>query len=53
MTPHGVVLTDAPLPKDDACPQCRADASRRVLSGGFGVPFEVCSQCGHQFKEPA
>lgn len=47
-----LVLTDAPplRRRDDRCPQCRADVSRRVLSAGFGTPHDVCGQCGHEFS---
>ena len=34
-----------------ACPSCRANRDRRVLSGGFGEPHDVCGQCGHEFQE--
>lgn len=50
-----VVLTDpAPLRKADTrCPSCRADKDRRVLSAGFGIPHDVCGQCGYEFVEDA
>lgn len=36
---------------DDHCPKCGAPAERRVLSGGFGYPHDVCGNCGHDFEE--
>jgi uncharacterized protein (DUF983 family) len=33
------------------CPRCQAPATRRVLSGGFGQPHDVCGACGHDFPE--
>lgn len=47
-----IVITDAkPVDQDGRCPRCRADESKRVLSGGFGHPHEVCSACAYEFKE--
>lgn len=47
-----IVLTDPkPLPKDGSCPRCRADQDKRVLSGGFGEPHDICGQCGYEFQE--
>lgn len=54
MTTPAIVLTDPkPLPKtaDGKCPKCRAEADKRVLSGGFGEPHDVCGQCGYDFPE--
>ena len=34
---------------DPRCPKCQAGPDRRVLSGGFGEPHEVCGQCGFDF----
>lgn len=36
---------------DTNCPKCKAPASRRVLSSGFGEPHDVCGQCGYEFEE--
>lgn len=33
------------------CPRCKAPATRRVLSSGFGKPHDVCGACGHDFEE--
>jgi Zn ribbon nucleic-acid-binding protein len=33
------------------CPRCNADKSKRVLSSGFGVPHDCCSNCGHEWSE--
>jgi hypothetical protein len=30
----------------DNCPDCGAGPERRVLSAGFGKPYEVCGKCG-------
>jgi uncharacterized protein (DUF983 family) len=35
----------------DDCPKCQAGPEKRVLSGGFGEPHDVCSKCGHDFQE--
>jgi len=53
MAQPAIVLTDqTPLHDPDGrCPQCRAEESRRVLSGGFGDPHEVCGSCGFEFIE--
>lgn len=43
-----------PLPsraKPTRCPNCGASPDKRVLSGGFGEPHDVCSRCGMEFKE--
>ena len=32
------------------CPRCHAGTDKRVLSGGFGQPHDVCTQCGHEFS---
>ena len=36
---------------DRRCPQCGAGPERRTKSAGFGMPHDVCRQCGHEFKE--
>jgi len=36
---------------DTRCPDCRADQSARVASGGFGALHDVCGKCGHDFEE--
>lgn len=52
MTKPEIVLTDpAPVPTDTRCPRCRASHEARVASSGFGVPHDVCSQCGYDFDE--
>lgn len=33
------------------CPRCRATDDKRVLSGGFGEPHDVCGVCGYDFEE--
>lgn len=42
-----------PAPKVDrsACPGCGADRSKRVASGGFGEPHDVCRECGYEWQE--
>jgi hypothetical protein len=37
--------------KPTRCPTCGASADKRVLSGGFGEPHDVCARCGHEFDE--
>lgn len=34
---------------ETTCPRCRAGEERRVPSGGFGLPHEVCGVCGYEF----
>lgn len=50
-TQKTIILTDAPLPKSDLCPTCRAGLDRRVLSAGFGFPHQLCGRCGYDFGE--
>lgn len=38
-------------PADGKCPRCHAAKDRRVLSGGFGEPHDVCGVCGYEFEE--
>lgn len=56
-TPALVGPDGRPVPRprhaSTACPRCRADEGKRVKSSGFGTPHEVCSECGHEFKEGA
>ena len=50
--PKTIVLTDPrPLPKDGRCPRCGAGKDKRVASGHFGAPHDVCRNCGHEFAE--
>jgi len=35
------------------CPVCGEGPDKRTAAGGFGQPHEVCTQCGHEFKEDA
>lgn len=50
--PEGIVLTDAYVPKDGSCPNCRAPRSERMPSCGFGrVAKEICGRCGRVFGE--
>lgn len=38
--------------KDDKCPQCRAEADKRVATSGFGPNKNVCcGVCGYAFGE--
>jgi transposase-like protein len=47
-----ITLTDPKqLPPSTDCPRCAATNDRRVLSGGFGEPHDVCGQCGYEFQE--
>jgi rubredoxin len=49
-----VTLVDAsgkPVKRDTRCPQCQAGPDKRVASGGFGEPHDVCVVCGHEFQE--
>jgi predicted RNA-binding Zn-ribbon protein involved in translation (DUF1610 family) len=32
------------------CPQCGADKAKRVASGGFGAPHDVCAVCGYEWE---
>lgn len=50
-----LVITDVkPLPADDRCPQCRAQASKRVVMATFGGdPKQACGGCGYEFPEEA
>ena len=35
------------------CPQCGAKPEKRVQNSSFGTArWEICSNCGHEFKEP-
>jgi len=34
---------------DTTCPTCGAGVSKRIASGGFGVPHPVCSVCGYEW----
>lgn len=36
-------------PSRNPCPRCGAPPSKRVASGGFGVPYPICSVCGYEF----
>jgi len=38
-------------PRDERCPDCGSGPDKRVLSGGFGAPWEVCRVCGHEWRE--
>jgi len=52
MDKPAILLTDpTPLPVSTACPRCDAKKDRRVLSGGFGSPHDVCGNCGYEFAE--
>jgi hypothetical protein len=47
---HG--RTTAERRADEArCPICGAPPTKRVASSGFGLPHDVCGNCGHDFKE--
>ena len=37
------------LREDRACPRCRG--TKRVASGGFGVPHAICSTCGWEWPD--
>jgi len=34
----------------DTCPKCGKGKEHRVASGGFGSPYPVCRNCGHEFR---
>lgn len=53
MDARTIHLTDAPLPKDGACPVCKAPTDARVIKAGFGPVVEACVRCGHEFQEAA
>ncbi len=48
----GELVTPAgkPVQRSTACPQCRAPQEKRVQSGGFGSPHDVCGVCGWDFE---
>jgi uncharacterized protein (DUF983 family) len=33
-----------------ACPRCQAGRDKRVASGGFGRPHDVCGECGYEWQ---
>lgn len=36
--------------KSDRCPQCGEGNDKRETCG-FGVPYDVCGKCGHEYEE--
>jgi uncharacterized protein (DUF983 family) len=46
LNPSGKPARDA---VSTACPRCGSD--KRVLSGGFGNPHDVCGNCGYEWAE--
>ena len=50
--PPLVDVRGKPIATDTRCPQCKADAKKRVPSANFGTNrHDVCSQCGFEFEE--
>jgi uncharacterized protein (DUF983 family) len=51
LDPDGRPIDRRRMEASSKCPRCFADRERRVLSGGFGEPHDVCGKCGHDFPE--
>lgn len=49
--PDGKPTTSAKKKGPTPCQKCGAGEDKRVLSGGFGEPHDVCGRCGFEYQE--